>query len=224
MQVKPWLLPLNAPGCWHAFLLRSSFFIGPFFLCAQRASGVIRKGCKCMFFKRVCVCVGWDFMRCHRVKPLQSLAVYLQQSNSPAWTWITFDVRPHFTGLKSPVSDGRPISLLPSDPISQAAPPLCLGFPRLICAPFFSFSGLEIFTSILFPASQILLLPLLFPPVIKPRRRAGTIQRWPNCTRRWVSKERVTARWPRTPQLCCRSTGSTPPPGSCFEGPRHAAN
>jgi len=43
-----------------------------------------------------------------------------------------------------------------------------------------------------FPASWNILLYLIF-SAIRPRQRAGTIQRWQNCTKHWVSSETIKA-------------------------------
>lgn len=123
-------------------------------------------------------------------------------------SFITSDVCLYFTGLKSLVNNGCPI--LPShfslslslyypliSPLLLSAPPACLCslgsfvlhftliFLAWKCAPPF------------LPASQIHLpfvsfFPCLL-PAIRPRQHAGTIQRWQNCTKRWVSKETIKA-------------------------------
>lgn len=83
------------------------------------------------------------------------------------------------------------LSDLPSFTICHTCPSV---LPRLICTPSFSWScwpeNVHLHS---LPASWLPLPLSHFSPAIRPRQRAGTIQRWQNCTRLWVSKETIKA-------------------------------
>ncbi len=114
----------------------------------------------------------------------------------------------HFTGLKSFVNNARSVlhtHFSPFLPLTHLWSPFfnhlshtCLSpLRRLICSPFFrDLCGLKMCTSVLCHLHEFLCLPVSLScllSAIKPRRRAGTIQRWQNCTKHWVSKETINA-------------------------------
>lgn len=119
-----------------------------------------------------------------------------------------FDVCLHFTGLQSLVNNDCPT--LPSH-FSLSHLLTSLWFSSLYRLPHLSVSAsldsfvLLFFTLIFlawkcapwFSAASWILPPFVsfvcLPSAIRPRQRAGTIQRWQNCTKHWVSEETIKA-------------------------------
>lgn len=167
-----------------------------------------------MYVFDVCLRVGiscsvseWSFLRSWRyISPAE-------QSSSgtfDAWTRILYHVwrmstlyRPEISCKQwSPCSA---LSFLSSSltyyPLISllllSATPACLCSPGSFVLPFYlDLTGLKMCTSAPSPASRnsspfVSFFCLL--PAIRPRQRAGTIQRWQNCTKLWVSKETIKA-------------------------------
>lgn len=136
-----------------------------------------------------------------------------------AWTQILYHVwrtSLRFTGPRSLVNNGCPIVashfspiLFSRLPLISPSPPspspvcVCVSAPSAhLFSIFLSLISLALKTCTsalcqpLWVSPALLFLILFFslpPSAIKPRRRAGTIQRWQNCTKRWVSTETIKA-------------------------------